>query len=215
MDYARLLFSLAQHYRGELLAYELWNEPNHKTQCRECGVSSYIEVLRAGYLALKYVDPEICVLMGGLAENGIENVDPGTVPDYLASFLTAGGGDFTDVISIHPYFNPWAADPESDLNRRINDTRIVMEAYGIGEKPLWITETGWPSGENGITLEKQAELLTMIFSAPEFEGTPLSWYRFEDRNLEQEPYNFFTNSGLVRHDLSPKPAYFAFLSLSE
>ena len=214
-DYVEFVTTLAKHYGSRIGCYEIYNEPNNSNSCKDCEVDNYLPLLKESYLAIKYVDPSLCVSMGGLAENGIEAIDKATTPRYLDEFLYKGGALSTDFINIHPYIWPksWTkGKPLESYVDRIDETRKVMLKHNV-KLPILIGETGWPSGESGVTLQDQADLITTIFPSDELNAIILFWYRFEDRDTNQEPYNFFTNSGLVFSDLTPKPSYWAFYEL--
>jgi len=57
---------------------------------------------------------------------------------YLASYLSAGGGAYVDIIGLHGY----VLNPE-DIITRVNNTMIVMQQYGQNGKPVYITEGSW------------------------------------------------------------------------
>jgi hypothetical protein len=46
-------------------------------------------------------------------------------------------------MNIHPYSHPYA--PEGDLDRKLETLRALMAKYGDAEKPIVITEHGWPT----------------------------------------------------------------------
>jgi hypothetical protein len=78
-----------------------------------------------------------------------------------------------------------------------------------GDVPFYVTEMGWPThvGKNGTDPELSGSYLARLYllarTSPSFQG--LWWYDFQDDGWKAE-YNE-DNFGLVRPDLTPKPAY--------
>ena len=87
----------------------------------------------------------------------------------------------------------------------------VIVANGDGDTPIWGTEMGAPTGDDGFTAGFVAEYATVAYDAWRawsFTG-PLLWYTYRDagRDLGNPEDNF----GLVTVDYRPKePALSAF-----
>ena len=58
----------------------------------------------------------------------------------LAHFLASGGKQCIDVVAHHFYVPHGAAE---DMVPMIRAVKAVMKNNGVGDKPLWNTETGW------------------------------------------------------------------------
>ena len=163
-DLATFMAGLADRYRGQVRAYEVWNEQNFS---REWGggrinAGEYVELLKAVYPAIKAADPNAIVVSGALTPNGF--TDPNVAIDdalYLEQMEQYQGGVFkqvADAVAMHAggYNNPPEADPViSSANptgrfrnhpsfyfRRIEQMHDVMVRYGDTRK-AWITEFGW------------------------------------------------------------------------
>src|SRR5258708_19262816 len=74
-DFANFMKALADHYKGTVLAYEIWNEPNLRREWNGLPLSaaSYVDLLRQAYGAVKQVDPGIIVVSAGLAPTGLHD----------------------------------------------------------------------------------------------------------------------------------------------
>ncbi len=118
-------------YAGDLRAWEVWNEPNHPGFWDVPDGKSYAAFLKRTCEEIKKVDPGLTVLYGGTA---------GVPLDYIENSFKAGAGKYFDVMNIHPYH--WDGIPE-EIIPRIKTLKRTMEKYGIGDKPIWITEVGW------------------------------------------------------------------------
>ncbi len=165
-DYGDFMRALAQHYKGKVRAYQLWNEPNLAGEVGgRIDPGAYVELVKAGYLAVKSVDPEAIVVLGSLASTGIN--DPQVAMEdtvYLERLYEYQGGiirHYFDVMASHPYglANPpatlWSEgkpgptdkfyDHDSFYFRRFEAHRRIMVQHGDGDKQLWLTEWGWGS----------------------------------------------------------------------
>jgi hypothetical protein len=58
----------------------------------------------------------------------------------LDDYLAKGGSKYADVIGFHFYVSP--QPPETMLSIMAN-VKLIMAKHGVGDKPLWNTETGW------------------------------------------------------------------------
>jgi hypothetical protein len=80
-----------------------------------------------------------------------------------------------------------------------------------------MTEIGWPNhvGRLGVSPETTACFLGRLFLLAKATSfvKGVWWYDFQNDGLEQN--NAEHNFGLVSHDLTPKPAYFAMRDIAE
>lgn len=174
--FGRTMRYLAARYSGSVQAWEIWNEQNLAGEVGgTVDVAPYFETLKAGYTAVKAVDPGAFVLFGGLTPTGV--MDPAVAIDdtvYLREFYSYAGGEgrnYFDVLAAHP--GSAANPPESKFPsepgpgncppkyasqqgrcwnnapdfyfRRVEDQRAVMEQFGDSGKQIWLSEFGWDS----------------------------------------------------------------------
>ncbi len=116
--------------------WEMINEPNHPNFWGGLKPNpvEYREAIKKLYPALKKANPDATILYGGLS---------GVPLDYMEETFKDGGAKCFDVMNIHPY--SLDAFPEDSLVEKIRATRAKLEKYGVGEKPIWITEMGYTS----------------------------------------------------------------------
>ena len=203
LDYQDYVARTVEHFSGAVSIWELWNEPNVPFFWRpQPDSKAYLDLLRAGYIGVKYADPTAVVLLGGLTGNGLDPIVQHSVPkDFLKDLYDSDGGRFFDVINVHPYVHPY--EGKSFLSERLDRTRSVAASYGDADKPVWITEIGWPRELGGR--EVQADWVRTVYSL----GIPVFWYNLRDNPFE--PWNF----GLMDTDHAPQPAYDAYKQLAE
>jgi hypothetical protein len=150
-DFADFLEVFAARYRGDVDHIIVWNEPNLSFEWgyREVIPARYVELLRVAEPAIRRGNPDAVVLAGALAPT----LEPVGSPfgmneiDFLERFYQAGGADYFDALAMHTYGFKFPPDDPPDpqvLNfRRAELLRAVMEKYGDGDKPVYITESGW------------------------------------------------------------------------
>lgn len=120
-------------------AWEIWNEPSRKQYWLSQNPAQYAELVQSASAAIKAVDPSATVLAYDWQQQTLVQ--------------TAGTNSFTGV-SIHEY--P-ATSNESAFYQTIADLRQFLVQNGIGNDPIWMTETGWAIGN--VTPTIQAEYL--------------------------------------------------------
>jgi Glycosyl hydrolases family 39 len=129
-DWRDFLRTLATRYKGKIQAYELWNEPN-SPEFYSGTVDQLVRLAKEGYTTLHQVDPTITVVSPPPAG--------GNLP-YLDKYLAAGGGEYADIIAYHFYVTPDPPEAMVDMAEKIKQ---IMAKYGVANKPLWCTETGY------------------------------------------------------------------------
>ncbi len=165
-DYADFAGAVAERYRGQIAAYQIWNEPNLAREwCDQSpDPARYAEMLRAAYTAIHAADPAALVISAGLSPTG--SGPPQAMPDdvYLDRLYTAMGGDSAghfDILGVHAA--GFAAPPETSpaeaaaseayggerffTFRRVEDLRAIQERYGDGDTRVAVLEMGWTSDQ--------------------------------------------------------------------
>jgi hypothetical protein len=148
-DFGNYVAAVAEHYRGRVRFYQIWNEPN---LAREWGGQApdpvaYTELLKVASRRIKAVDPSAVVLNAPLAQTYERSAR--AVPDlaFLEAMYAAGARDAFDIFFANGYgFEHPPEDPPAPdrLNfRRVLLLRQIMERYGDGHKAVWFNEFGW------------------------------------------------------------------------
>ena len=192
--------------------WEVWNEPNLRWAWPpEPNADEYLELLQATAGAIRATDPTAQVVLGGISGSGVNAEGSG----YLQRLYAAGAADYFDVVSIHHYLHPVQGDIER-LQRGLDSTRQVMDAYGDTDVPLWLTEIGWSDAPDAwglptATQEDIASFLAQVYTTP-LTVDKIFWYNF--RNIFDQSAEVEHNFGLVYNDFTPKPAYAAYLQIA-
>lgn len=166
LDFAifqRFTLALAARYQGRVAAYELWNEPNLAREWRGHPLSAekFVELIQQGASGIRQGDPAAIIVSGA---PGVTGIDDGinAIDDrvFLRGMLAAGVADWVDALGAHPYAaaNPpdervsdaihkatgYNSHPSFFFLDTLEDYRAISLEAGV-DKPIWITEFGWPS----------------------------------------------------------------------
>ena len=163
---ASFLGRMAEHFRGRVKAYEVWNEQNlhYEWGNEPLSAGRYVQILCASYRAIKASDPGAVVVSGALTPTGVNNNLAMDDVNYLSQMYGAGLRGCANAIGAHPsgYNKPatagvgWSAPGKTDFSGHrsfyfqgtMQAYRNVMARNGDGGKKIWATEFGWASVEN-------------------------------------------------------------------
>jgi hypothetical protein len=223
-DYERFVRTVAARYRGRVLGYIIWNEPNLSSDWggRRPDPAAYIALLKAAYRAVKAADPRALVISAGLASNGDQNETAMDDRTYLEAMYAAGAGPYFDVLGAHPYGFGYPPDDPRGAHQGMNMARVadlhdIMVRHGDGAKPVWATEMGWtvsaqgPSAWQTVTEQSQAGYVTAAFAqagrAWPWMGMLAVWNLGDGPDTQWDGYN------LLNAAREPRPAYYALQQL--
>jgi hypothetical protein len=179
-DWRTFVRTVASRYKGRIQAYEIWNEPNLR-QFWTGTTDQMLTLTKEASQIIHSVDPSALV------------VSPAAAADYgvpwLAEFLKKGGGQYVDVIGFHFYVNPHTLLPE-DMLPVIQRVRQVVSENGLGNKPLWNTETGWLEPAKFDSEELAAGFLARAYILSWAAGVQrFYWYAWDNRSLAIVTYS--------------------------
>jgi hypothetical protein len=193
--YASTLTHIAQHYKGKVAAYEVWNEMDLSGQPTSIFIppQTYGPLLLAAAKAVRQADPAAKVISGGLAGN-----DP---VSYMRQVKASIGNNLPiDGIGFHPYGKTppnstpfgWQANTLGPALRTLSST------FGL---PVWITEFGVPRVDvnNQALWPSIADYMLKSFQflhGAIFQVCPVGvWFAWADSQ---------DNAGIVHNDQTQK-----------
>lgn len=173
-DWRNFVKTVVSRYKGSIQAYEIWNEPN-LSDFWTGNTDQMLALTKEASQIIRSVDPQaILVSPSPTADFGIP---------WLVEFLKKGGGRFVDVIGYHFYANPNTRLPEEMLPV-IQRVRQVLSENGLGNKPLWNTETGWLVPAQFESEDLAAGFLARAFILEWAAGVQrFYWYAWDNRSL--------------------------------
>ena len=207
-----------QKFKNDVDIWDVVNEATHydresiKKQApilteaiRKIGIRAYV---REAFKMARQANPQATLLINDY------RTDPDFEKKVISELLDETGKPLYDVIGIqsHMHGGYWS----------VKKTWEVCERFAKYGKPLHFTETTLVSGMQGWELSKKrqdpdfrwistpegekrqaeqvAEFYRILFSHPAVEA--ITWWDFTDQNAWQR-----APAGLIREDMSPKPAY--------
>jgi Tol biopolymer transport system component len=223
--FADFMTELVTRYKGQVAAYEIWNEPNldYEWGYLTPDPAAYTSMLKTAYTVVKKIDPEALVISGGLATTGQGSDTAYGDLAFLQGMYDAGVKGYFDALGSHPYAYGHPPD-EPDAGglslSRVVEQHQIMQANGDGDTSIWITEVGWVLETNwdlgehttiGITEKQQAEYLVRAYAKAEQEWpfvkalflfnldfSTVPWYP------AAEPMRWYS---ILNPDRTPRPAY--------
>jgi Glycosyl hydrolases family 39/Bacterial Ig domain len=219
--YADFMRRLAEHFKGRVEGYEIWNEPNEGIFWKgSASPAAYTTLLKASHDAIKGADPAAKVGVGGLIGNDY---------NYVDDLYKAGAKGNFDFLGLHTDGACNRTDPREaarDVDGRISrwsftgyrEVHATMVDHG-DDSPIWMTEVGWsvtgtkcpasPKEPAGVTREQQALFLTHAYAClaadPYVENA--SWFSLQDFSaMDSLGFRY----GLYDYNGSPRPSLSAF-----
>lgn len=197
-----------RRFKNKIDIWDVVNEATHydRPECKKraptlteaiskMGVGAYV---REAFKSARKANPQATLLINDY------RTDPSYAEKVISELVDDSGQPLYDVIGIqsHMHGGYWGAQKAWE----------VCERFAKFGKPLHFTETtvvsgpkkrsGWTTTSDGEKrqAEQVAEFYSVLFSHPAVEA--ITWWDFTDQNAwKQAP------AGLVRNDMSPKPAY--------
>jgi endo-1,4-beta-xylanase len=197
-----------QLFKGDIDIWDVVNEATHydRAECKReaphlteaistMGVGPYV---RAAFRTAREANPDAMLVINDY------RTDPAFAEKVISQLVDDSQKPLYDVIGIqsHMHGGYWGAPQTWD----------VCERFARFGKPLHFTETtlvsgpkstsGWATTSDGEEQQARlaAEFYTVLFSHPAVEA--ITWWDFSDQDAWQG-----APAGLIRDDMSPKPAY--------
>ena len=199
-DWDSFVGHVVSRYKKDIKYWQIWNEPNIATFWKpEPSPNDYCRLLQASYKTIKSIDPDAKIVLGGTS---------GVDLPYLKKIIDCGANSYYDILAVHPYRPTFTMSPEN--NGYISDLdKIISFNKEFGwNKPIWITELGWPTdSREGVSEEKQAAYLIRAYllalSRPEI--SKIFWYDFRDDGNDKtyREHNF----GIITRDYDQKVSF--------
>jgi hypothetical protein len=214
--------------------WEIDNEPNP-----EIPPAMYVQGVRAAYAAIKKIDPEARVHAGVLsmlecmtpAAKGGREPYPDKNSSYLDDLIAAGLTDCCDVVSIHPYRQPYVLEniPEhasefrpwrtwKDYPEQILALKARLRKAKGRDVPIAITEVGFPThfnrktGRPEISETAAAKYLLRAHVMDHWLGIePIIHFAF--KRQVQGLFELEAHFSLVNPEWIRQPRYFAMSAL--
>ncbi len=184
-QWAEFLRMFATEVSQRVRLYEIWNEPNLDVFWSEKpNPAKYGELLIAAHTAIHEADEDAVVLLGGLSPFQFNDLGVwGFMEEVFLAYPDLC--DHFDALAIHPYTFLQMLPPEQGATMlgvyqpgvvgMVEEARAVMADAGCVDKPVHLTEAGWPDFYLG--LEAQAAFLARGIPLAMSTGA-VAWYNY-------------------------------------
>jgi hypothetical protein len=228
-DYFDFVRAAVNRWKNNIHTWEIWNEPNHSGtwNClNNCDrASHYAQLLQGAYVAVKSVDPDARVLIGGLYIHDTGNEGMA----FLNSVVAASGGAINfDGLSVHTFMPdriPESTDPDSVVQNyqyRLNMANDWIGAHGGNPGEIWVTEEGrstctvspqCPANQTWSE-DAQASMLARMYGISAASPRVVHYSYFQAEDKFDNPANVYGGMSVIRDNLTTKPAYDAYRTAS-
>ncbi|OBF44819.1 beta-galactosidase [Mycolicibacterium peregrinum] len=219
-NYASFARTAVQRYapRG-VRDWEIWNEPNSKKFWPpRPDADEYGELFRVLMSAIRGIDPKANLLIGGLTPTSDGSDISAT--DYLEHLYRNGTAQLADAVAVHPYSEPVLpimGERPADGFKDMAALHGVMDRNGDGGKKIWITELGAATGTSPTAVSDQDQAAALEWARLQVQrwdwAGPLIYYELVDGGTDLGDIE--QNYGVLRVDLSPKPAALELMGTSQ
>jgi hypothetical protein len=200
-DYAA---AAAQSVARQHPIFELWNEWNLAAKKDPAfSADNYLALAKATQPAVRRAAPNAPFVVGAIGD------DPGWT--WTEKMLQTGILQYADGASVHLYnfcMAPAKRTSTEIIERLSTFHRLVGQASGNPDFPIYVTETGWTTATNkcGVSEQAQADNTAQLIL---WASTAARWLKgmwiYELKDSGQNPSELEDNFGLYRFDNSPKP----------
>ncbi len=208
--FAKWAAAAADHFRGQNILWEMYNEPNIGFWRPKPDADQYIKLALAVGQAIRQVAPD--ELYVGPATSTMDF-------EFLEKCFRAGLLDYWAGVTVHPY-RQQAPETVADDYARLRG--LIKQYAPQGKKvPILSGEWGYSSAWSGLDEPAQGKRLPRQWLINLANDVPVSiWYDWHDDGTDpKEPEHHF---GTVHHEYrggqrpvyEPKPAYLAAKTLS-
>jgi polysaccharide biosynthesis protein PslG len=228
--FANFLHTLATRYRGQVAAYEVWNEPNLSIENGGTPATpeQYLGLLKVSYSAIKSANPCALVLAAPLSPTTTNHHSLAADDmEFYERLYALDDGAFkwaADIVAMHPgggSYHPMEGWSVHQPHRSRYYFRHIEQVYNLMQRngdnrQVWITEVGWTvvpieGAPLPVTLEQQAEYLVEALAMTRdyypWVSAIFVWnLNFGVIGLPDDEKTAF---GILNKDWSPRPSYLA------
>lgn len=200
-DWKNFITRTVNRYKSKVKYWGIWNEPNLKLFFA-LGKDSFVQqVLLPGIQAIRAADPAAFIVGPELSHK----TETGSEWYFWMKYILDSVGGQLDVISHHIYEDLgvyYMFELLEEGDKFIPAVKKIVAESGQGNKPFWITETGWQTHKYSETMQANRYLDMLHTRARKNYPHKVFFYEvIDDSRPAVEPF------GILRSNLEAKPAY--------
>jgi polysaccharide biosynthesis protein PslG len=200
-DWKNFISRTIARYKNQIKYWGVWNEPNLK-DFFALGKDIFVQqVLLPAVQAIRAADPSAFIVGPDLSHK----TAPGSEWYFWMKYILDNAGGYFDIISHHLYedlgvYFMYELLEEGD--KFIPAVKTIVAESGQGNKPFWITETGWNTNRYSETMQANRYLDMLHARARKNYPEKVFFYEIiDDPRANTGPF------GILRSNLQHKPAY--------
>jgi len=200
-DWKNFVARVIARYKNQIKYWGIWNEPNLNVFFA-LGKDIYVQqVLLPAAQAIRAADPAAFIVGPDLSHK----TTPGSEWYFWMKYILDNAGGYLDVISHHIYEDLgvyFMYELLEQGDKFIPSVKAIIEESGQGNKPFWITETGWNTSRYSEIMQANRYLDMLHVRARKNYPEKVFFYEIiDDPRASTGPF------GILRSNLSAKPAY--------
>ncbi|MCP4221299.1 MAG: endo-1,4-beta-xylanase [bacterium] len=200
-DWENFVRTTVNRYKSKVKYWAIWNEPN-TVDFFSAGKEEFLaSVFLPAARAVRTADPSAFIVgpeLSHLTSAGHEWY-------FWMKYILVNGGNYIDIVSHHIYKEEGVShiyDLLEQGEHLIPSVKSIVEDSGQGNKPFWITETGWNTSE--FSEAGQADKYVLMLNKREDKNYPQKIFFYE---IKDDLTPGISPWGILRNDLTEKPAY--------
>ena len=200
-DWKNFVARTIARYKSKIKYWGIWNEPNLKIFFA-LGKDKFVQqVLLPAAQTIRAADPAAFIVGPDLSHK----TETGTEWYFWMKYILDNAGNYLDIISHHIYEDHgvyYLYELLEAGDKFIPAVKTIIEESGQGNKPFWITETGWNTSKYSEIMQSNRYLDMLHTRARKNYPQKVFFYAIiDDPNPAVLPW------GILRRNLEPKPAY--------
>lgn len=175
-DWDNFVRAIAQHAKGRIRFWEVWNEPN-EPKFWTGDIPTLVTMAQRAQQVIKSVDPNAIVLTPSATWTSTSPAQ------WFDQYFAAGGGQYADAIAFHGYVGPVPEGIVADLQQ----VWSVAAKYSLN-KPVWNTEGSWGIDAKITDPYAQANFLARYYILQVSQGVQrFYWYAWDGSDGGKTP----------------------------
>jgi len=186
--FGRYAATVAEHFKGRVSHFEIWNEYNGMQATRNLSPENYARMLKVAYDAIKNVNPEATVICGGVITADVA---------WVERVIKEIGIEYMDALALHPYGYP--SNPEgAGFENSMTSFHKLAKKYGK-DMEAWATEYGYPTYVDCVSEDIGGAYISRahIISSATYPNDKI--FKYDLMNDGTTANGREHNFGLVRH----------------
>jgi len=200
-DWKNFVARTVARYKNQVKYWGIWNEPNLKIFFA-LGKDKFVQqVLLPAAQTIRGADPAAFIVGPELSHK----TEVGTEWYFWLKYILDNAGNYFDIISHHLYEDNgvyYMYELLEQGDQFIPAVKTIIEESGQGNKPFWITETGWNTSQYSETMQANRYLDMLQTRARKNYPQKVFFYEIID-----DPKSSAGPFGILRSNLEAKPAY--------